>query len=423
MDDALRIVSINPAFEQLFGVTSIIVTGQSFPDLLLGEGASSGLRSALDTLIADGQPFNDTLVDYTASRRLVRHLMMNGRKLMREGGRQTLILLAIEDVTDQRRGQAATGTLAAIVGSSRDAIFSMDVAGNLSSWNAGAEAIFGFSEADMIGRSVSCLDDPTAIGPSPDWFAQFREGGETLHYKQSRLRKDASSVCVSVTDSPLRDNAGTLTGASSIARDITERCRDEHHRDILVGELNHRVKNTLAIVQAIASQTLRGDITLPDARDAFGARLMALARAHDLLIDENWAGTHLASVINATIAPHIGGQNRFVISGPFVALNPSVGMTFSMAIHELCMNAAKYGAFSVPEGLITIAWNVSQVHGMPVLHWTWTESGGPPVTKPVKTGFGTSLIEQALAMELSGKVSVPYHHDGVICVLDAPLPS
>ena len=422
MDDALRIVSINPAFEALFSIAEAQAIGQSVFDLSQGEWNSSDLRVLLETLIEDARPFSNAHLEHGLPGLLQRQLLMNGRKLMREGGRQSLILLAIEDVTDQRRGQAAAGKLAAIVGSSRDAIFSIDLQGNITSWNAGAQTIFGFSEAEMLGQPVALMHDPNSPDPSPDWFAQFRNGQETLHYEQSRMCKDGTSVWVSVTDSPLRDAAGGLFGASSIARDITERRRIEQHRDILVGELNHRVKNTLAIVHAIASQTMRGDIALPDARSAFNSRLMALARAHDLLIEKNWSGTDLANVINSTIEPHKDRENRFSVRGPFVELIPSVAMTFSLAIHELCTNAAKYGALSVPDGQIDIAWVVLGPPKAPRLHWTWTESGGPPVTVPLKFGFGTSLIEHALAMELFGTVKVSYYTTGVVCVLDAPVP-
>lgn len=150
---------------------------------------------------------------------------------------------------------------------------------------------------------------------------------------------------------------------------------------------------------------------------------MALARAHDLLIEANWGGTDLASLINATIEPHEGGKNRFRISGPFVALKPSVAMTFCLAIHELCTNAAKYGALSVAEGFVDIFWTVSNHPDSPRLQWRWIESGGPAVTPPVQTGFGTSLIKRVLAMELFGEVVVTYSHDGVVYILDAPVPS
>ena len=423
MDDALRIVSINPAFASLFRVAEAEAIGQSVFDLSQGEWNSSDLRLLLESLILDGRPFSDAQLELGLPGLSQRHLLMNGRKLTREGGRQSLILLAIENVTDQRRDEADARKLAAIVDSSHDAIFSINLNGDVTSWNPGAVNIFGFSEAEMVGRSIASMADPSSPEPAPDCLAEFRQGGETLHYEQPRIRKDGTSVWVSVTDSPLRDAKGALLGASGIARDITERRHADLHREILAGELNHRVKNTLAIVLAVASQTLRGDIALPAARAALVERLMALARAHDLLIDANWSGTDLASLIRATIEPYKGGQSRFRINGPVVDLKPSVAMTFSLALHELCTNAVKYGSLSVAEGFVDIVWTVTGQPGKPRLQWQWIESGGPAVTAPLKTGFGTKLIERVLAMELSGKVSVSYDHDGIVCTLEAPVPS
>ena len=422
MDDDLKIVLVNPAFEQLFGVAEAQAVGQSVLDVARGALNTPALRGRIDALILDGRQFSDAEINDALPGLGTRHLIMNGRKLVREGGRPSLILLAIEDVTDQRRDEADVRKLAAIVNSSHDAIFSFDLLGNVTSWNAGAQAIFGHCEADIMGRPITVLNSPTDDDPPPDSLAQFQSGGDTLHYEQPRLRKDGTLVWVSVTDSPLRDAAGNLLGASSIARDITERRHAEATSNILVGELNHRVKNTLAIVQAIASQTLRGDIDIASARAAFAGRLMALSRAHDLLIDQKWTGTDLASLIHATVEPHKGSHSQFRISGPFVELKPSVAMTFSLAIHELCTNAVKYGALSVPEGFVDIAWTVSE-DAAPRFHWRWCETGGPKVMAPQRAGFGTSLLERVLALELSGEVSVSYTNDGVVWVFDAPLPA
>lgn len=171
-----------------------------------------------------------------------------------------------------------------------------------------------------------------------------------------RLRKDGSPVWVSLTISPLKDGQGHVIGASKIARDMTERRRADEHRDILVRELNHRVKNTMAIVNAIATQTLGSASSLAEAKQAFEQRLMALARGHDLLTDGDWSGTDLDSVARATIEPLESG--RFHIEGPLVALTPATALTLTMALHELCTNAAKYGALSVANGHIDVTWQV-----------------------------------------------------------------
>ncbi len=422
MDEALNVVSINPALEALFRVSEAKEIGQSVFDLAEGGWNLPQLHDLLGKLVEDAQPFNDAQLDQSFPGIGLRHLLINGRKLLREGGRQSLILLAIEDVTERRRAEAVSRQLAAIVDSSRDAVISIDADGLIDSWNPGAVRIYGFAAAEMIGKPLSMLNDPGQPGDVPDCLARFREGAQTLHYEVSRMRADGTPVWVSVTQSPLRDLSGALLGASSIARDITDRRQAEHQRGILMNELNHRVKNSLAVVQAIASQTLRGDISLPDARVAFSERLRVLARAHDLLVMSNWSGTDLASVIEATVEPHKGGQSRFGIAGPYVALRPQIAVTFCLALHELCTNAAKYGALSVPEGRVDITWTVTGPADKARLRWQWTESGGPPVNAPLRKGFGSSLIGQVLPMELFGEVTVTYPPTGVVCVLQSPLP-
>ena len=423
MDDGLKVISINPAFERLFALSEAAAIGQRVFDLAQGEWNLPKLRELLEALVLGGQPFNGAEVEQAFPGIGLRQLVMNGRKLLREGGRPSLILLAIQDATDERRGEVAARRLAAIVDSSLDAIISIDLAGKITSWNAGAELIFGFSAAEMAGRPLAALNDPTYLTTLPDCLAHFRAGGETLHYERPRLRKDGTSVWVAVTESPLHDASGGLLAASSIARDITDRRAAEQHRETLVNELNHRVKNSLAVVQAIASQTLRGSVSLSDARNAFGARLAAFARAHDLLVNSDWSGTDLTSVVRATIAPHEGETGRFRVSGPFVALMPQAAVTFSLALHELCTNAAKYGALSVAEGRVAIVWSVTGEADRARFVWTWSESGGPGVVPPAHRGFGSSLIERVLPMELSGVVSVTYQSSGLICVLEAPVPS
>ena len=136
----------------------------------------------------------------------------------------------------------------------------------------------------------------------------------------------------------------------------------------------------------------------------------------------NWTGTDLASVIAATIDPHNDPQSRFSIAGPFVALKPQLAVTFSLALHELCTNAAKYGALSVPEGRVDVRWSVTGPADKARLLWQWTESGGPSVNPPVRKGFGSSLIGQVLPMELFGEVTVTYPTTGVVCILNAPMP-
>ncbi|MEF2549840.1 chemotaxis protein CheB [Aurantimonas sp. A2-1-M11] len=204
--------------------------------------------------------------------------------------------------------------------------------------------------------------------------------------------------------------------------DVTERKRFEDHREILVGELNHRIKNVMATVQAIASQTLSSATTMEEARDTFGSRLIALGKSHDLLTRENWAGADLRNIVSDTVEPHSGGWNRFRINGPYVWLSPSAALSIAMALHELATNAAKYGALTVEKGLVEIAWHLVGEGQDRRLALRWTESGGPPVTSPTRKGFGSRLVQRVLAAELGGTVSVAYETSGVVCTIDAPMP-
>ena len=422
LDDALTVVSLNPAFATLFRVSESAEVGKPVSALASGGWSGSSFGELLKYLVLNGVPFNDTAINQSFAHMGMRNLLVHGRRLLREGLPQSQVLLTIEDVTDRRRAEIVSRHLAAIVTSSRDAIISIDADGLIDTWNRGAATIFGYAAADIIGKPMSVMNDPAQLADVPDCLTLFRKGKDTVHYETSRIRANGSAVWVSVTESPLRNTAGVLLGASSISRDITDRRIAEHHREILMSELNHRVKNSLAVVQALASQTLRGEISLPDARQAFGERLRVMARAHDLLVTANWTSTDLASVIEATVEPHRIGPTRISIEGPFVPLKPQLAVTFSLAVHELCTNAAKYGALSVPEGRVDIKWTISGPAQDSRLWWQWVESGGPVVTAPVRKGFGSSLIEQVLPMELLGEVTVAYKSTGVVCTLQSPAP-
>jgi len=207
-----------------------------------------------------------------------------------------------------------------------------------------------------------------------------------------------------------------------VAMDITDRKRAEQHQQLLINELNHRVKNTLATVQSITSQSLRGASSPEDARAAIESRLLALSRAHDVLTRENWEGASLRQVVEQATAPFSSAQaSRFQVSGPYVRLPPRMALALSMAFQELATNAAKYGSLSTEAGEVVIRW-AYQDQGAQRLHLVWQEIGGPPVTPPTRRGFGTRLIERSLAQDLNGDVTIEFAPDGVICTVDAPLP-
>lgn len=248
-------------------------------------------------------------------------------------------------------------------------------------------------------------------------WVQAMEAGARYENEMRLRRADGQYFWFLTRAEPLHALDGHVSGWIGASINIDERRRDQERLQLMVNELNHRVKNNLAAVQALAAQTFRGTESLPKAREAFTSRLMALAKAHDILTRQQWEGTQLAEVAQETLAPNIPRPEALSINGPAVTLGPNAALTLSMALHELCTNALKYGALSSPHGLVALSWSVEGL----VLHLSWTERGGPPVTPPSSSGFGTRLLTRSLAAELRGQVSIAYHQDGVVCTIDAPL--
>ena len=211
----------------------------------------------------------------------------------------------------------------------------------------------------------------------------------------------------------------------ALRKALAQNEESQRHQQLLINELNHRVKNTLAIIQSIAMQTLRRDDTPPQVREAFMARLLALANAHDILTAENWESAELGEVLAKAVDMHQqdGRRDRVSLAGPAIRLTPKTAVALAMAIHELATNAAKYGALSVEAGTVEIQWDVSTSDDTQALCLTWTERDGPPVPLPTHRGFGSRLIERGLAAELDGSVRIDYRPEGVVCTINAPLPN
>jgi len=235
-------------------------------------------------------------------------------------------------------------------------------------------------------------------------------------------RADGAYRLLSTQARPRFGSHGEFVGMIGINVDITERKHAEEQRTLLINELNHRVKNTLATVQSLASQTLRNTERSADARQMFEARLLALSRAHDILTRQSWQGASLREVVDRALDPFRTDDGRLSVEGIDVRLSPKQALALSMALHELATNAAKYGALSNDSGRVEVAWRVV-LEGAGELQLTWTESGGPPVVPPTRTGFGSRLIQRSLAHDLGGATSIEYRPQGVISVIKTPLES
>lgn len=320
------------------------------------------------------------------------------------------------DISERTLGETFAERLAAIVESSDDAIISKDLNGIIASWNKGAERIFGYVAEEVIGKPILILIPQDRQNEEIFILERIRRGERVDHYDTVRIRKDGSLIDISLSVSPIKDPQGRVIGASKIARDITDRKRQEKFITLLSREVDHRAKNLLAVVQAIVSLT--EDDTPTGVKSAITGRIQALANAHNLLATSRWEGASLENIIQQELAPYCGDdKSRALISGPSHTLGPKAAQAIAVVIHELTTNAAKYGALSIPGGLIRIEWSVKSNQDLTI---RWTESGGPELVPPLRKGFGTRAIEMMIKNQLYGDVHLNWHSAGLICDIDIP---
>jgi two-component sensor histidine kinase len=238
---------------------------------------------------------------------------------------------------------------------------------------------------------------------------------------KGRYRDSRGRYRVLETDArPRFSESHEFLGMIGINVDVTDRDEAERARELLVAELNHRVKNTLAVVQGIAHQTFKAAGAPAAARHAFEGRLLALSRAHNLLTQTSWKDASLDQLAMLTLDAQGGNATRVAIAGPPIWLPPKAAVSIAMALHELSTNAIKYGALSSESGRISLQWSATE--DPPEVLLTWIESDGPPVVAPTRKGFGSFLLERTLAQDLEGEVTVRFEPCGLACTIRAPLP-
>jgi PAS domain S-box-containing protein len=295
--------------------------------------------------------------------------------------------------------------------------------GRVKSWNEASARMFGFSAEEALGRTLEGLIhtreefegflqalrdiDRTGQPIGPTEFAFTRRSGE-------------KGACIS-TVFPI-PGAGSETWYVCMDVDITDRKRAHEHQRFMMMELDHRVKNNLAAVISMAHQMLAKPGSFEEFRRSFTGRIQAMARTHEALASSKWEGIDLTQLLTMTLAPYeVTGNDRVRLSGPTVVMPARTASPVCMALHELTTNAAKYGAFSTPNGRLEVEW--STTHDGPSVELRWRELDGPPVKPPERRGFGSELIEGLLVYELGGRVSVDYPPTGVVCRLVIPLVS
>ncbi len=337
-------------------------------------------------------------------------------------GQSDLLAVMHRNITVQKRNQNAVARarrsaneLAALVASSPDAIISFDLEGRIRSWNEGAREVYGYSPEEVIGRSMEVLYPPGW----PVRITEYRDqilSGKLTRFEVDRVRKDGAVRKISISAAPIRDDRGGVLAISNIHRDVTAEKEAEERLRFIAAELNHRTKNILAVVMAMARQTARVAQDLPEFHESFENRVSSLAHANDLLVSNGWISVDLLELIRKEFAgylePSRGKGDLLSIDMTPVSLRAEAVQPIAMSLHELKSNSLKYGVLGKGEGSVQISWKPAEEAG---LRLTWKEMEvRPRPGPPTRKGFGHSVLT-GLAGHTFG--TMPVYEIGVDQVL------
>jgi PAS domain S-box-containing protein len=310
----------------------------------------------------------------------------------------------------RRRPHVTASLLASIVESSDDGIYSIDLDGIITSWNKGAERLFGYTADEAVGRPVMMLipldREEIAI------LERIKRGERIHHYETVRQRKDGSLVEISLAVSPIYTPKGNIIGASKIARDISDRKKSQQ---LITRELTHRTQNLFAVFQAIAARAVDESKTAAEIKYVLNDRLQALARAYQVIAEGGSAS--LAAIVEREFS---GFSKQVKFGGCDIVVNPSAAHQFALIIHELATNALKYGALSAPAGRVSIKGKIDRLNGGGTFRFVWRETGGPAVTKPTRRGFGSVILLDS-AKHFGQSVELDYRPRGLCYELQVQL--
>jgi PAS domain S-box-containing protein len=408
----------NRAYEEWFGHPRADILGRALREVV-GEEAYRGLRPHVERALAGEAMSLQQLVPYKDGGE--RYIHVDYVPRLGRRGEPDGFYAMVQDIGEQKRAELALRRseqrLRAVLESVSDGFFALDPDMGVTLFNRACEAHFGVLREAVLGRRLDAVFPGLA---GSQLLQRLEEVAETGLPQTFEIGSPTLADHVIEVRAAAKDGGGLAISFS----DITERHRAESLRQLLVNELNHRVKNTLALVQGLAAQSFKPDVDTGHARAAFEGRLRLLAAAHDLLTAANWAGAPLRSVI-AQAVQGAADPGRVSLSGPDLHLPPQTAVTLAIAIHELSTNAVKHGALGVPTGRVDVTWTLEAVDSDAAphrMHLLWAESGGPPVVAPARRGFGSRMLEQGLAGEINGSVRLDFAADGLRCHIDAPLP-
>ena len=358
----------------------------------------------------------------------LRHICKDGREVVVDSRMQLFsddtVLEVNRDVTEAkalinernqiehalRESEQRLRWIASIVEFSDDVIISKNLDGIITSWNKGAERVFGYTAEEAIGQPITIVIPQDRHDEERLILTRIRRGERIERFETVRRRKHGSLIAVSLTVSPVKNAEGKIVGASKIARDITEQKRNQQQIATLAREAEHRSKNLLTIVQATVN--LSKSDTPEGLKQAIEGRILALANVHSLFVKTRWIGAELSTIATQELAPYSEQDERRVrIDGPQILLEPNSAQAMAVTLHELATNAAKYGALSMPNGQIDLKWT-HEADGRLTLHWR--EIGGPAVKMPTHQGFGTRIIEGMIG-QVKGKARFDWRAEGLVC--------
>ena len=388
-------------------------------------------ESPMATVLRTGRPLKDAelAIERADGSRAI--ALANIEPLLDEQGRLEGAISCLQDITgrrsDERTLQESEYRSREVLQALPMAVYTTDAEGRITFFNEAAAAFWGRRPA--LGESLWCGSwrlfrsdgSPMAHDACPMAVA-LKEDRSIRNVEAIAERPDGVRIPFMPYPTPLHDAAGRLTGAVNMLVDVSFHKDAALSQKQLINELNHRVKNALASVQSIVAQTLRRSGDVASARHAVDQRLVALARAHDLLTAQSWRGASLRALVQGALVSHCPDATRLDIEGPDIQLAPKMTLSLAMAMHELGANAVKFGALSTDLGRIGVAWTRLDGPDGPRLVLDWRESGGPPVVAPARGGFGVRLIESGLAGESGGIASLDFPESGARCHIDLPLP-
>jgi PAS domain S-box-containing protein len=415
----------NSCAEMIFGWTREEALGRSMNDLIVPPQHRDAHARGLSRYLESGEAHVlGTRIEISALNKSGAEFPIELSITEMEDGGEPVFIGFMRDISERKTAERALreseARLAATYNHALVGIGEVDREGRFLQMNEQFCRLVQFSPDELRSMTLFDLTHPDDV-PEDLAFFERQWAGEVDDYTLEKryVRKDGQPIWIELAASIVRGEPGTPSYGVRIVRDITDRKSAEEHQRLLVHELSHRVKNTLAIVQAIAHQTFKNDAVPDHLMRSFQARLLALATAHNVLFRRRWTPASVEEIIQEATAPFRDKEHRFTVGGEEVFILPQSAITLSLAFHELATNAAKYGALSSAGGSVMIQW----FHDHEGLTLTWTERGGPRVSRPSRRGFGSRMLEQALARELSGTVTLDYAPSGLVCTIKAPSPS